>query len=311
MPDIATVHHDVALTNLSIAYRNTAMIAREISPEVLVRKQSDRYFIYDAESAALTPRRDLRAPGTEAAQVDFRLGSEAYFCDAHALSSTIPDEERLNADAPLQPEVDRVEFLAEQLLLNQEIALATTLANPDNDIFNGGDPQPDPWTDPDVDIAARIDHGRTQILQQSRVLANTLVLSHPVYTAIRSAKSVTDRVKYTRLGTVGPDELAQLFDVERVLVGRAMRRTEDASGSIEYVWGKDAYLLHVPKRASLKCISPTITFVWGQAQGTMRGWGVDVWREEGRKATTVRVQKYYQHRVVAPGAFYRFGGVVA
>ena len=49
MPEVSQVHIDAALTNVSVAYRNPDYIADIIAPQVAVRKQSDKYYIYDAE----------------------------------------------------------------------------------------------------------------------------------------------------------------------------------------------------------------------------------------------------------------------
>jgi len=125
MPTPSQVHIDTALTNLSVAYRNPAFAAELIAPAVAVRRQSDRYYIVDSERESLRAQKDLRAPGTEADEVNFSLSSDAYFCAGHALESVIPDEERENADPAIQPEMDRTEFLTEKILLNEEIALAS------------------------------------------------------------------------------------------------------------------------------------------------------------------------------------------
>jgi hypothetical protein len=111
MPEVSQVHVNVALTNVSLAYRNPAFIADLIAPPVGVRKQQDRYFIHDAEREAFRSTSDHRAPGAEANEVDFALSSEAYYCEDHALVSVIPDEERENADPAIQPDIDRVRRL--------------------------------------------------------------------------------------------------------------------------------------------------------------------------------------------------------
>jgi hypothetical protein len=310
MPDISSVHFDVALTNVSIAYRNMGFIARDIAPEVLVRRQSDRFFVYDPQRTSLRERDDLRAPGTEAAEVDFELSSETYFCDGHALAGIIPDEERENSDSPLRPQIDRVEYLSDRLLLGQELALARTLTDPTfatNNSTNEGTL----WTADDFDPVARVETARQTIIQNAQVIPNTLVLSQPVYSALRNVAAVTDRVKYSRLGVIGTEDLAALFDVERVLIGRAVvQTTVDDEPVFSHVWGNDAFLMHVPTRPSLKSISPVLTFVWGQAAGSMRGWSVDTWREERRKSTAVRVQKYYDIKQVASSAFYWFKNAI-
>lgn len=311
MPEVSSVHFDVALTNVSVAYRNMQYIARDISPEVAVRRQSDRFFIYDPERSALRPRSDLRAPGTAADEVDFTLSSDTYYCEGHALAASIPDEERDNSDLPLKPEIDRVEYLSDRLLLAQEIALAQLLRDPASTPNYSGADEATKWGHSSFDAAARIETARAAIIERAQVVPNVLVLSQPVFAALRNADKVTDRVKYTKLGIVGAEELAALFDVERVIVGRAVV-VEDVSGTPtqRYVWGKDAMLMHVPSRAGLKTLSPTITFRWATAAGSLGGWSVDTWREERRKATSIRVQKYYDHKLIAGGAYYLFTGCV-
>ena len=127
MPEVSQVHIDAALTNVCVAYSNPSFLADVIAPPVAVRKQSDRYFIYDADREQFRSSNDKRAPGAEASEVDFALSSDNYYCEDHALESVIPDEERENADPPIQPEIDRTEFLMEKIILNKEITLATRI----------------------------------------------------------------------------------------------------------------------------------------------------------------------------------------
>ncbi len=304
MPDVSTVHHDVTLTNLSVAYRQPGFIAPEVAPAVAVRHQSDRYFIYDAEREVLRTMPDGRAPGAEASEIDFALSHDSYYCDDHALVAAIPDEERDNADSPLQPEIDRTEFLTARILLNAEVSLASRLRDaatiPSNDLSATA-----PWDDDtDGDPIGDIEDARGAILSAIQHVPNTLVLPYGVYTAVRYHPTVTERVKYTNSGMPGEKVLADLFDVERVIVARAVRNTapRGQAPAIEPVWGKDALLLHVPPRPGLKTISAALTFTWAQAPGSSRGTSVQTWREERRKATMIRVQKYYDQKIVAPGA---------
>ena len=93
--------------------------------------------------------------------------------------------------------------------------------------------------------------------------------------------------------------------MERVLIPRSVVNRANAGqpASLEPVWGKDALLLYVPPRAGLKTIAPTMTFVWSQGGG-LRGTSVQTWREEARKASMIRVQKYYDTKLTAPDAAY-------
>lgn len=313
MPDTSSVHFDVALTNVSIAYRNSAFVAPIVAPEVAVRRQSDRYFLYDSGRESFRRSIDFRAPGTEANEVGFALSSDSYYCDDHALESAIPDEERDNADAPLQPEVDRVEFLTEKILLNQEIALADALlasgALPDVDLAGTSAP----WSDDAIDPLDSIEAARNAILAATQQVPNTLVLSQAAFTALRNNAKIVDRIRYASAGAIGAQALGGLLDLPQVLVARAVRNTAAAgqAATMAPIWGTHALLLYLPPRASLKCVAPVLTFAWGQAGGSSRGVSVQTWREERRKSTMVRVQKYYDQKVVAAGAAYLFRNATA
>lgn len=306
MPSPSQVHIDAALGNVSVAYRNEAFIAEEIARPVPVRRQSDRYFIIDAERERLRPQADRRAPGTEADEVDFALSSDAYFASDHALESVVPDEERDNADPAIQPEIERTEFLMEKLLLNQEVALSTALRTPgalpgiNYTLANTR------WDNADVDPVAAVETGRTAIQQAVQAIPNTLVLSWPVYQKLRTHPKIAERIKYVRMGIAGPTELAQLFDVERVLIARAFQNNANRGQvpAVNYVWGNDAILCHVPARPGLKTIALAYTFVWSLAPGSLGGHLVETWREDRRKADMIRVQKYYDQKIVASGAGY-------
>lgn len=305
MPDISAVHHDIALTNVSLAYQNAAYISSIISPEIGVRKQSNKYFVYDPMRDSARQSVDHRAPGTEANEVNFDLSSESYYCDDHALESTIPDEERENADSPLQPETDRTEFLTDKILLNQEINVSNILRDDTVVPFHNIASPTSRWDDDAIDPVTDVETARAAIVDGTQQMPNTLILPFDVYQKVRNNPNVTDRIAYSRLGVFGPQELAQLFDVERVLVPRSVKNTATTGqpASLESIWGKDALMLYVPPRAGLKTIAPLMTFVWSQGAGT-RGTSVQTWREEARKSTMVRVQKYYDVKLTAPSAAY-------
>ena len=313
MPDTASVHFDVALTNISIAYRNATYLAPDLAPDVPVRRQSDRYFIYDPRKDRFRQTFDGRSPGAEASEIDFQLSSDSYYADDHALEAAVPDEERDNADSPLQPEIDRTEFLTDKILLNQEIALAARLRDPavipNIDVTAASTA----WDVAGADPVADVEAARAAILTATQQLPNILVLPFSVYTKVRNSAAVKDRVKYTSASAPGAGELAALFDVERVLVARAVRNTAAAGQEpvMQPVWGKDVLLLHTPPRVTLKSVVAARTFMWTQAPAGSRGVSVQTWREERRKATLVRVQKYYDIKVVAPGAAFLLRNAIA
>lgn len=313
MPEVSTVHIDTALTNVSVAYRNTSFVSDLLAPPVPVRKQSDRYFVYDAERERFRESVDVRAPGAEAREVDFKLSSENYFCDDHALAGVIPDEERENADPPLSPAIDRVEFLTDKIALNKEIELATLIAD-DSDIPGTTLSGTTRWSDyTNSDPLTAVEAGRAAVLAAVQEVPNVLVLPYDVYAKVRLHPKVRELAAAADLGMPGPETLARIFDVERVLVPRAYRNVAKPGQppSMQFVWGKHALLAVVPRRPGLKMLGLACTFQWTAAPGALDGRVVEVWREPRRKADMIRVQRYYDQRLVAPMAAYRWKTAVA
>jgi hypothetical protein len=311
MPTPQEVHIDAALTNVAVGYANSAFIADLIAPPVVVKKQSDRYYIFDSAREALRAGNDRRAPGTEANEVNFSLSTDGYFCDDHALTSAIPDEERENADPVLQPALDRTEFLRAKIDLNKEIELATLLTN-GAVITQFDEPEAaDRWdaatSNPVADIEAR----KATIMASVQALPNTLVLSYPVYAKLRQHPKVGEFLNNTQQGVATAEVLAQVFDVERVLVARAFKNTagEGQAPVIDYVWGNHALLAYVPTRPAFKQVALAYTFAWG-APGSAAGHRVELWREERRKADMLRVQRYYDQKLIAPGAAFLWKDVI-
>jgi hypothetical protein len=197
--------------------------------------------------------------------------------------------------------------------LNKEIVLATRIRT-GSDIPGETLSGTDQWSDyTNSDPVSAVEGKKATIQQEVQVLPNTLVLPYEVYQKVRLHPKVIEKVQYVKLGVVGPDVLAQLFDVERVLVAKAFKNVaaRGQAASLEYVWGKDAFLCYMPARPALKQTALAYTFVWTVAPGSVNGRVVEVWRENRRKADMIRVQKYYDQKIIAAGACYLWKDAVA
>jgi hypothetical protein len=312
MPEASQVYVDVALTNVSVGYRNAAFIAEQVAPPVAVRKQSGKYFVYDSEREAFRQTDDKRAPGSEANEVNFALSTDSYYAEDHALEAAVSDEERENADPAIQPDIDYTEFLMEKISLNQEIELADTILN-NGSLSSTTLSGTDQWSDSTSDPLGAVEAQKATIVESIQAVPNTLVLPYEVYSSVRQHPDVVDRVKYTQGGVSNAEQLAELFDVDRVLVPRAVKNTANPgqTASVDYVWGKNAFLAYVPPRAGLKQTAFAYTFRWALAPGSIDGHLVETWRENRRKADMIRVQKYYDIKVIATGAIYIWKSAVA
>src|SRR5690554_4977652 len=123
MPEPNDVHVDQVLTGMSVQYKNASFIANQVLPIVSVKKESDKYFVYDKRDRFAVPN-TLRAPKTESKQASWNVDTDTYACEEHALNDLIDDREYANADKPLDVKRDTIENLTDLLLLSQEKRVA-------------------------------------------------------------------------------------------------------------------------------------------------------------------------------------------
>ena len=111
-------HIDGFLTDFSLAYSNEAFFADIIAPRKPVTKSSDLFPTYLRDNLRINDT--TYTSGSAARRVTFRTGQDSFNCEEQALEDTVTDKERKNADKPLDPEMDTVEFLTEQVNLARE-----------------------------------------------------------------------------------------------------------------------------------------------------------------------------------------------
>lgn len=311
MPDISMVHVDQALTEVSIAYRNAQFVADEIFPKVPVTKQSNKYFLYSKESFRILD--DARRPGARANEIDWALSTDTYYCEGHALSQAIPDELRANADQAIDVDVDTTETLTDLLYLQREIVTAskaTDTAIITQSTTLSGTSQ---WSDyTNSDPIQAVEDQKTTIQKQVGQVPNSLLVSYPVFLALRNHPKIIERFKYAQVGILQPDHLKSAFNVDSFLIGAAVKNTanEGAAEALDYVWGKHAVLFYKPPTAGRRTVSLGYQFTWLFGANT-EGFLVKRYRDESRTADLVEVQLYYDSKVVAPQAAYLWKNAVA
>lgn len=307
MPQVSSVHVDKALTNLAIATPATGFLAPRLLPDLPVEKVSDLFYKFDAGRRNIAEPDDMRAPGTEANRSDYEVTTDSYICTGHALSGVIPDEEKENADSPIQPVRDKVEHLVEKLLTKQDIRAKA--------IIDAGIPGSDPtheWDDytngdPFADFKLAIN----TVEDATGKTPNICAMDTKVWRALKDHPDLVDRVKYTggnsNPGEVTRQALAELFELDEVIIGSAQKNTaiQNQTASLARIWGSDVYVAFRPSRPGLKIPAFGYRMVWRPFSGARSGFMVKRWREEKKTADMVEVSKYYVHKLTLVGAGYR------
>ena len=309
-PSINSVHVDAILTNISVAYlqKQDNFIADKVFPVVAVDKKSDKYFTY-TKNDWFRDEAQRRADGTESAGSGYNLSTGTYSADVWAFHKDVGDQTVANADAPLNPLREATEFVTHRLLLRKELQFVSdffTTGVWGTDITGvSGSPsagEVKQWSDYSAsDPINDIESAKATILSNTGMEANTLVLGYDVFRQLKNHPDLVDRIKYTSSQTITEDMLARMFDLDRVMVAKAVKATnnEGATGAYGFAYGKSALLCHVASAPGLLTPSAGYTFSWtGVSGGIGSTIGVSSFRMESLKAERVEAEMAFDNKVI-------------
>jgi len=304
-PTEKDVHQDAVLSGVSVRYTNEEMIADRILPVIPVKMESDKYYTY---TRAWKLPQSRRAAGAEANEVEWNVGTATYQCEEYALKDFIPDRVRNNADSPLSMDVDTTENLTELIQLGREkrvadIIFAAGTYGTQTSALTGTNLWSDyAGSDPIGDVRT----AKSTVHAASGKMPNTMVIGYQSHLKLLDHPDILERIKYTQKGVVNEQLLAQLFEVENYIVGKALYDTtqEGVAESLSYVWGKKVALIYSEPSPGLKKASFGYQF-------QSRGFRVKKWRVEGREGDFVEAGEIRDEKVVAASTGYLYSAVTA
>lgn len=326
-PTGSSLHVDSALTNLSVAYRQSAnnFIADVVFPNVPVRFKSDEYYKFNRADW----NRDevtVRAPGTESAGGGFNISTETYTAKVHAFHKDVTDQDRANADPAINLDRAAVDFVMHKMMLAKEIDWASayfTTGVWGTDITGvASGPSTGKtikWSDttsgdPIGDIEAAI----IAMEEDTGYSPNTMVIGRKVMSALKNHPDIVDRVKYATSTTDNPAKvnertLAALFGIDRILVSRAVKNTanEGATEASAFVTGSNALLCYAAPAPSLMEPSAGYTFSWtGYLNaGNAMGIATSRFRMDHLKSERIEAEMAYDQKVVSSDLGYFFSAI--
>lgn len=319
-PTPASLHIDQLLTNISISYSNAEYIVDQIFPIVPVNKQSNRIPKYD-QSHWFRDEARARTPGAKSQRGGFSVDTTStYFCDRYSYGFEIADEQRDNQDLPFNMDRDGVEFATDKVLMRREVSFTANWFKTGvwgTDKVGGTDFTK--WNDyggsqPLVDIATYKDAVEALIGREPTMG----VLGKLVQLQLRWHPDIVDLIKYSA-GPGNPakpttDTIANVFDLQKLLVGRAIYTTSPegtAEASVTYtrVWGKSMLMIYTPERASLLTPAAGYCFTWQRVEGSLMY--VKRMRDEEREVDILESNTYFQHAQTSKNAGIYLSNAVA
>ena len=266
MPTGRDLHIDRPLTNVLVkAFEGASgYIAQRLLPVVSVGKQSDKYYTLAKNSWIRVPD-TRRAPKTPANRIEFDVSSNSYFADNYALAGDIPLEDISNADDAVMLRQNTTMNVTEGLLRDLEVRVANLVTSGTNCgsyvSLSGGNK----WSDAvNSSPLSDVTTGHAFIRQNTGLMANTLVVDEDTLAIARRHPELLDFYKYTRGGEITNAELAAVFHVDQILVGKGIKNNavEGATASITNIWGNNVLLAHIKPGMTLQTATFGLSFRW-------------------------------------------------
>lgn len=253
---------DPILTTHLQGYAHPTRIAHKLFPRIPVEVAGGRVIEFDKESFRLVNTK--RAPGTNFKRVQFGHQGKPYALTNRGLEGVVPFEQL--RDAAEVPGIDlgqrTTQGVMDTITLDEEYEAAQLARNAANyanshKVVLAGSSK---WSSSDSNPAQQIRGAGEVIRSTTGMRPNLLTLSPAGLAALKENPSIIERIKYTGRDTVTLDILANLFDVEEVVVGDAVFLNDN--DAFEDVWGKDAMLSYVAPAATRSQVTPSFGYMY-------------------------------------------------
>ncbi|WP_102226867.1 major capsid protein [Acidimangrovimonas sediminis] len=241
---------DPILSSHARGYRNATFIAETLFPRVPIPNRSMSVLKFGKESFRMLNTR--RAPGAKKKRVQYGYADGTVALVQDALEGLVPIEHQDEAMAI--PGIDlgaaAVNMVLDVIDLGHENDAATIARNAANYDANhklalAGT---DRWSDPTADVAGDMNTGKEAVRSYIGQYPNTLVLGPSAFNGLKLNAAIKDQFKYTSSSSITTAMLAAYFELDKVVVGKAvyLPETADDTASALDVWGDDAILAYVP-----------------------------------------------------------------
>lgn len=304
---LATLRPDLAasLTEFDLASDRNGFIGLDVLPVMNVARQSGTYGRIPIEEL-LQNRETLRASGSGYSRGNWKFDDESYATREYGAEEPIDDREAAMYADYFDAEVVSAERARDVLLRNHErriadaIFNATTFTSYTNAVTNEWDDYGNATPIDDIEAAVRLVWGRTGLWP------NALIINRKVFRNLRNCEQVIDRINsqgagnITRATDVTVQQLAAVFDLQRIVVGGSPKNTagEGVAATIAPIWS-DEYAMIARLVSGNDIREPGLgrTFHWG-GDGSQIGGMIETYRDETDRSDIVRARHEVQNKIL-------------
>jgi len=235
---------DPILTTVAQGYRNAALVGNTLFPAVPVLVSGGQIIEFGKEAFYKYNLR--RTPGGAVKRLQFGYAGKPFALVQDSAEGQVPREHL--RDASIVPGINlgtravntTMKIMQTSLELDQA-ALATAAGNYDgaHKVTLAGATK---WSAGTGTPTADINTAREAIRASIGVYPNVALLSAVAFNAAINNPNITARFQYTTAQSITEDMLAKLWNVDKVVVGKALTMTD--AGVASDIWGNNAILAY-------------------------------------------------------------------
>jgi hypothetical protein len=300
---LSTLRPDLgSFMEMDVAADQAGFIAGGVLPVLNVAKQTG-YFGKLRREDMLQTRDTQRAPGGGYARQQFKFTDDSFTCVEHGAEEPVDDRESEMYSDYFDAESLAAIRARDAVLRNREIRVADAIFNTTTwtatSVTNEWD---------DLTNATPIDdvEGRVQALYDAGVVANTLIVTWKVFRNLRNCQQIRDRIDSSGAGDrslasdISAAKLAEIFDLDRVLVGRGIKNTANQGQSVSLtpIWSNE-YAAVCRTATSNDIREPCVgrTFHWSE-DGSTFGGTIESYRDESVRSDIIRVREDTDENII-------------
>lgn len=322
MPTSREGHIDVPLTRMSVAYIQSegAGFADKFAPNVPVNKQSGKFLKYDKGDFFRDDARP-RAPGAEAAVIDFGTTWADYSCSRYSVAYDQADEVRDNYTEPLDADKAGSAIVTQKMIIKRDRAFAASMLTTgvwgSDQTGVSGSPSTNEFKQFDLSGSAP----RLVLTQQIRAIQkrtgkkpNKLLVGPEVYDVLIQHADFTSVIQYSQGGVVTADILASILGLKEVIVAETVYNAaaRGQTTDMAFAAGKVMLLGYVDPNPGLETVTAAATFSWSKYDLVKPGAaGIKRIRIEPREVDRLEGSAYFEHNAVAADAATYFASAVS
>lgn len=244
---------DPIISEVVQGFQFPELVGSTLFPEVPVNVRGGQIIAFGKE--AFEQYNIRRAPGAATKRIEIGYLGEKFALVEDSVEGKIPFE--ILQDAERVPGINlatqylrvTMQVVKQALEADQAAAaLDATAYGANNKVTLSGTSK---WSDASANPNDDVITYREAVRSQIGVYPNVMVLGPTAYNAARTNPNVIDRYKYTGRDAITADMLAQLWELDKVVVGKSVTY-DPQSGAMSDVWGNNAVLAFVPAAPSTR-----------------------------------------------------------